>query len=140
MLHKISIENLSTCVLYVKKWFMLCKRECLCLNIGRSTLVGQCPVKSSPPSVPLSVCPSVTKFSQDWINSFFLYCTWWQLTMISSDWRNQIFKNKFWRPELGPTGQNRTWIEVFCYFLKFGLLVFLEIAYSENLKQKMSDI
>ena len=44
--------------------------------------------------VRLPVRPSVTKFSQDWIISFFWYCTWWSLTMIPSDWRSQIFKKK----------------------------------------------
>ena len=47
-------------------WFEISFR----LAIGRSTLVGQCPMKSL-----LSICPSfrpsVTKFSQDWIISFF---------------------------------------------------------------------
>ena len=36
---------------------------------------------------------SVTKFFQDWIISFFWYCTWW-LTMISSDWWSQVFEEK----------------------------------------------
>ena len=48
--------------------------------------------------VPLSVClsvrPSVTKFSQDWFISFLWYFTWWHLTLISSDWRRQIFEEK----------------------------------------------
>ena len=46
-------------------------------TIGRSTLVKQRPIKSL-----LSICPSVTKFSQDWIISFLWYCTWWSLTII----------------------------------------------------------
>ena len=29
------------------------------------------------PSIRLPVCLSLTKFSQDWIISFFWYCTWW---------------------------------------------------------------
>ena len=40
---------------------------------GRSTLVGQRPMKSFSSvrlSIRLSVCPFVTKFSQDWIISF----------------------------------------------------------------------
>ena len=45
-----------------------------------------------PPARP-SVRPSVTKFFQDWIISFFWYCTWW-LTMISSDWWSQVFEKK----------------------------------------------
>ena len=47
------------------------------------------------PSVRLSICPSLcpsfSKFSQDFIISFFWYCTWWQLIMISSGWRSQMF-------------------------------------------------
>ena len=49
---------------------------CSMLIIRRSTLVEQCPMKSLL-SVPLSICPSVAKFSQDWIISFCWYCTWW---------------------------------------------------------------
>ena len=51
-----------------------------------------------------SARPSVTKFSQDWIISFF-YCTWWWLTIISSDWWSQILKKKKnWQAEFGPNG------------------------------------
>ena len=57
-------------------------------GIGRSTLVGQCPMKSLSTvcwsvcplvclSVRQSVHPSVTKSCQDLITSFFWYCTWW---------------------------------------------------------------
>ena len=46
------------------------------LHIGRSTLIGQRPMKSLSSVYP-SVCPSVTNFSQNWIISFFWYCTWW---------------------------------------------------------------
>ena len=44
--------------------------------IGRLTSVGQRPIKSLSLAC-LSVCPSVTKFSQDLIISFLWYCTWW---------------------------------------------------------------
>ena len=72
-------------------------------GIGRSTLVGQCPMKSLSTvcwsvcplvclSVRQSVHPSVTKSCQDLITSFFWYCTWWQLFKISTDWQSQIFE------------------------------------------------
>ena len=51
------------------------------------------------PSVRPSVRPSVTKFSQDWIISFFLI-----LYMVIGDWRSQIFEKKFWQPEFGLNG------------------------------------
>ena len=44
--------------------------------------------------------------------------------MISSDWQSQIFEKK---KKIGGTN--------FCYFLKFSLLVFFEIAYIANLQQ-----
>ena len=47
----------------------------------------------------LSVHLPVTKFSKNWIISF-----WWLLTMIFSDWQSQIFENKIWRPKFGPNG------------------------------------
>ena len=43
-------------------------------DVGRSTLVGQRPMKSLlsvRPSVCLFACPSVTKCSEDWFTSFF---------------------------------------------------------------------
>ena len=75
-------------------------------DIGRSMVVWQCPLKSLWPlclpvhwSIHWSICRSVTKFSEDWIISFFWYCTWLSLTMISSDWRSQISEEKFYHPK-----------------------------------------
>ena len=48
----------------------------LFLIVGRSTLVREHPMKSLPSSCP-SIRPSVTKFSKDWVISFFWYCPWW---------------------------------------------------------------
>ena len=53
------------------------------LHVGHSTLVGQRPMKSLS-----SVCPSVTKFSQDWII------------------RGKNHAKKIGCPNLGQTGQN----------------------------------
>ena len=36
---------------------------------------------------------------------------------------------------MGPTSENQAENEVFHYFLEFGSLVFLEIAYSDSLQQ-----
>ena len=57
--------------------------------------------------------------------------------MISSDWRSQIFekKNKTCGPNLGLTGLNQEENEVFRYFLEFGSVGFLEIAYNGSLQQ-----
>ena len=41
----------------------------------------------------------------------------------------------FWGPNFGERGQNPAQNQVFCNFLKFGSLVFLEIAYNDNLQQ-----
>ena len=71
------------------------------------------------------------------IYTIYIYCTWWYLTMISSDWRNQIFENKILRPKFEPNKQAkiRPKNEVFRYFLEFGSLAFLEIAYNNSLQQ-----
>ena len=49
-------------------------------------------------------------------------------------WRKTREKN-FWGPNLDQTDQNRARNQVFCYFLKFGSLVFLEIAYIDVLQK-----
>ena len=55
--------------------------------------------------------------------------------MISNDWRSQIFKKK-----LGARiwGQNQAQNEVFRHYLEFGSLVFLNIRYSDSLKQYLT--
>ena len=84
-------------------------------------------------SVCLSICQSarlsINKFFQDWIISFFSDIvhddSWpWYLVTDEAIFLNKTFWwLKFWsnRPKLG-----QKWD--FCYFLKFGSLVFLEIA------------
>ena len=86
--------------------------------------------------VRLSLCPSVAKFSQDWIISFLWYCLWWQLTMISSNW-SHIFEKLFKiLPNLGPAVLNLAQDEVFsCCYLDFGSQVLLEIRYDDSVRQ-----
>ena len=86
-----------------------------------------------------SLRPSLTKFSQDWILRFFWYCTWWQVTVISNDWRSQIVEKK----KAAQIWAQWAWIrpaqnEVFCHFLGFGSLVFLKIAYNDSLQQYLT--
>ena len=105
-------------------------------NFERSTLVGQRNStlvlwNHSRPSVCLSVCPSVIKFSQDWIISFFWYCTWWYLVTEKARF---LIEKKIYGPNLGLTGLNQAHNEFFLPFLKFGL-VFLEIACNDSLPQ-----
>ena len=83
--------------------------------------------------VRLSVRPSFTKCSKDWIISFFWYCTWWLLTMISSDWRRQIFEKNIVDPNLDQRDKNYAQNYIFCYSLMFDTLAFLKIAYSDSL-------
>ena len=49
--------------------------------------------------------------------------------------RCKAHKQKMQDPNLGQSSQNRAQNQVFCYFLKFGLLVFLYIAQDDSLKQ-----
>ena len=44
------------------------------------------------------------------------------------------FKN-FFLANLGPSGLNQALNKVFCHFLKFSSLVFLEISYNDSLQQ-----
>ena len=53
--------------------------------------------------------------------------------------RSKIHKKKFWGPNLGQRGQK--WAQnqgFFCHFLKFGSLVFLEIAHKDSLQQRIT--
>ena len=123
-------------------------------DVGGSTLVGQRPMKPTllRLSVRPSVRPSVTK-------SFFWYCTWWYLTMISSDWQSQVFEKKNLTAKSGPKSGflSFSWVWIiktfsrgknyekknWCpnlgqtsqnrvrHFLYFGSLVFIEIAYTD---------
>ena len=49
--------------------------------------------------------------------------------------RSKIHEKKFWGPNLGQRDQNRVGKQVFCHFLKFGSLAFLEVACSDSLQQ-----
>ena len=53
----------------------------------------------------------------------------------SSGLRSQIFEKKIDSLNLGSTGLNQVQIEVFCHFLEFGSLIFLEIACNDSLQQ-----
>ena len=55
--------------------------------------------------------------------------------MISSDWRSQMFEKKVGGPNFGQVDQNRARNWISCDFLKFGSVVFLEIAYNDSLQQ-----
>ena len=60
------------------------------------------------------------------------------MTTASSDWQSRILKKKARKigiSTLGPTDLNQVQNEVFCHFLEFGSLVFLEITYNDSLKQ-----
>ena len=108
-------------------------------TIGRLRLVMQDPMKSL-----LSVCPSVPKIgtcpsmgrSVHWSLSFLKIASlafsdivdhdsWpWYLVTTKPD-----LKKKNWQVKFGQNGPN-----VFCYFLKFGSLVFLEITYNDSVQ------
>ena len=55
--------------------------------------------------------------------------------MISSDWQSQMFEKKIGGSNFGQVDQNRARNWISCHFLKFGSLVFLEIAYNDSLQQ-----
>ena len=103
------------------------------LFMGRLIIVGQHSMKSLfclplclnvCPSVHLSVClsvwPSITNLSQDWIISFFWYCTWLQycsllfleiahndsLQQFLTSSRGKTPEKRFWDPRLD---QNWAW-------------------------------
>ena len=56
--------------------------------------------------------------------------------MLSSDCRSQIFEmKKFDDPNFSQRCLNQSQNWVFCHFLKFGSLVFFEIAYKNSMQQ-----
>ena len=96
------------------------------LLIERSTFVGQRPMKSLSYVCP-SVRPSVTKFTQDWIISFFLilymmiadHDVWW---LTEPDfWKK---KQKNWQPEFGLNGSKSDSKLVFLRFLQVWFISF----------------
>ena len=113
-------------------WFL----NALFSSMGCSTLVRQHPMKSLS-TICLSLCPSVclsvTKFSKDWVISFFLiFYMIANHDTVSSDWQ-PIFEKKKKKKKLvsqiwakcSKIGQN---------FLNFDSLAFLEIAYNDSLQ------
>ena len=58
--------------------------------------------------------------------------------MISIDWQNQIFEKKNGDPDLPPMGLKQSQSDVFCYFLKFGSYVSLEILCDDSLRQYLT--
>ena len=89
-------------------------------SFGRSTLVIRCPVKSLSSvcmSVHLSVCPSITKFSEDWIIIFFadvVHDDSWPWYLVTS--KARFLKKKIYDPDLVPMGLNQAQNEVAWYF------------------------
>ena len=98
-----SIDGTGICFLIFFRIYYLLS---WCCNDGRSTLVGQHPMKRLS-SVCLSVCLSrlfvhpLLNFLRIGSLVFFWYCTW-HLTIISSDWRGQILEKNTWWPEFRP--------------------------------------
>ena len=112
----------------IKKFIYLAfgEKNKLTNYFGGSTLVGQCPMKSLS-SVRLSVClsvrPSVTKVSQDWIISFFWYCT---LYLVTDKARS--LKKKCGGPSFRPTGLNQVQNEIFRLSFQICIVSFLDIS------------
>ena len=71
----------------------------------------------------LSVRPSVTKVSQDWIISFFWYCT---LYLVTDKARS--LKKKCGGPSFRPTGLNQVQNEIFRLFFQICIVSFLDIS------------
>ena len=84
------------------------------------------------PSVCLSFHPSVTKFSQDWIISFFLIL----YMMIAYHGFSWLAKPDFFWGGGEKKMAARIWVqnEFFCDFIEFGSYIFLEITYNDSLQ------
>ena len=67
--------------------------------------------------------PSVTKVSQDWIISFFWYCT---LYLVTDKARS--LKKKCGGPSFRPTGLNQVQNEIFRLFFQICIVSFLDIS------------
>ena len=71
----------------------------------------------------LSVRPSVTKVSQDWIISFFWYSTLYLVTDKATS-----LKKKYGGPSFRPTGLNQVQNEIFRLFFQICIVSFLDIS------------
>ena len=110
------------------------------ISSARSTLVGQRHMKSLS-SVCLSVHLSIS------LSLIFPRIGWLTFSDIAHDdsWPSHLITDKanFWRknfcsPNLDPTGLNQVKNEVFLHFIKFGQLVFLELAHNDTLQQYLT--
>ena len=90
---------------------------------GRSTLVGQRPMKSLSP-VCLSICPSPS-FLKIGLLVFDDYWPWYLVTG-----KARFLKTKFGGPNLVPMGLNQTKMSFFCHFIEFG-----SYDFSDSLKR-----
>ena len=102
-------------------------------HVGRSTLVGQRPMKSLS-----SVCPSVhPSLSFLKIGSLVLsdivHDDSWPWYLVTNEAR--FLKKKLAARIWGEWGKMEPKIRVFCHFLKIGSFVFLEIVYNDSLQQ-----
>ena len=117
--------------------------------VGRSKLVGERPMKSllsACPTVRLSICPSVCLSIRPLVNLpvclsvrpslsflkirwlvFFWYCTWWKLTLISSDWRSQIFEKKLAAQIWAQQAEIRSKIRFLVILLSFDYMFSLKL-------------
>ena len=94
-----------------------------CKFIGRSTLVGQHPMKSLS-----SVCPPLIFLKiGSLVFSDIVHNDSWPWYLVTDEASLNL--------NLGQISQNRTQNQVFCHFLKFDSLVFLGIAYNDSLQQ-----
>ena len=81
-----------------------------------------------------SVCPSVSLLKiGSLVFSDIAHDDSWPWHLATD--RVTRLKKKFGGQNLGQMGQNRAQSYVFCFFLKFGSLVFLEIAYNYSLQR-----
>ena len=103
----------------MKSLSSVCWSICLSVNLSVGPSVCLC----------LSVCPSVHQFFSDIVHddSWLQYLVTYKARFLKTNLAPQIWHLKW--TKIGPK------TKFFCHFLKFGLSVFLEIAYNDSLQQ-----
>ena len=106
-------------------------------SFGRSTLVIRCPVKSLSSvcmSVHLSVCPSITKFSEDWVIIFFadvVHDDSWPWYLVTS-------KARFLKETKLTTQIWFQWVQIRPKMRLFGILLSLDHTFTLKLRKMMA--
>ena len=122
-------------------WVIISDRFTNLFFFGRSTLLDSVLWNHSHPSVRLSVSPSLRPSLSflkigSLVFSDIVHDDSWPWYLVTD--KARFLKNKNGGPNLDQMVQNRGRNYVFCHFLKFGWLVFLEFTHNDSFQQQIT--